>query len=92
MRNDIINVIEDDRLKEAEELLFSYEAERGDSGNVEKQFCLFMRAQILQHKETDDREIFEVYEKLLWNMISMMIYWFGAIRICLIHTMTGLLF
>ena len=63
LRNDIINAIEDDRLKEAEEYLSSYETEDIEDGKVEKQLCLFMRAQILQHRGADDNEIFALYKE-----------------------------
>lgn len=63
IRHDIINAIEDDRLKEAEKFLSSYETEEGEDRKVDKQFCLFMRAQILLHREADDDEIFALYKE-----------------------------
>ncbi len=52
-KNDIINAIEDGELEKAEVLVCKYEEERTEAGKIELQFCLFMKAQILQHKGED---------------------------------------
>ncbi len=69
-RMQIINLIENSKLREAEQLLNEYSIHNINSknisrNNIEKQFCLFMKAQILNNKTDQDysEKIAGLYEE-----------------------------
>lgn len=67
LKNDIINAIEDGKLELAESLIDDYDKDYFSIGNIEQQFSIFMRAQILQHKNSSeyDDELYNLYQQAM---------------------------
>lgn len=64
-RNDIINAIEDERLEQAEDMLYMLEQKYDSTAKLELQFCKFVKGQILQHRGASDEEILKLYRDAL---------------------------
>lgn len=65
----IVNAIEKSEFATAEEFLEAYE-QKNSGYNLEKQFCLVMRAQILQKRRGDPSAIAKLYEEAVKLTVS----------------------
>ncbi len=65
----IVNAIEKSDFETAEKELAIYEKKKGDY-NLEKQFCLVMRAQIMQKRHEDPAAIAKMYEEAVKLTVS----------------------
>lgn len=68
-RQRIVNAIEKSDFGTAEKELANYEKKNGDY-NLEKQFCLVMRAQIMQKRHEDPAAIAKLYEEAVKLTVS----------------------
>ncbi len=68
-RQRIVNAIEKSDFATAEKYLASYEKRNG-AYNLEKQFCLVMRAQIMQKRHEDPAVIAQLYEEAVKLTVS----------------------
>ncbi|MDE6219140.1 MAG: helix-turn-helix domain-containing protein [Lachnospiraceae bacterium] len=68
-RQRIVNAIEKSDFATAEKYLASY-AKRNGAYNLEKQFCLVMRAQIMQKRHEDPAVIAQLYEEAVKLTVS----------------------
>ncbi len=64
-KNDIINLVEDGELQQAEKMLSMLECKCSKKDRIDLQFCKFIRAQILQQQGASDDELFSLYHDAL---------------------------
>ena len=64
-KNDIIDLVEDGKLQQAEKMLLMLESKCSEKERIDLQFCKFIHAQILQQQGASDDELFSLYRDAL---------------------------